>query len=242
MKAAKDYIVFPLDVPTHDDAMGYVEQLKDCVGLFKVGLELFISVGPPILASIQEAGGAGIFLDLKLHDIPATVQRAFSAASRYRPEFVTVHCDEGGESLRHVAESNPGETKILAVTVLTSLDSNKLKQMGFEERYAENISALALLRARLAKDAGCHGVVCSGLEVAGIKAELGPQFIAVTPGIRPKWTVVDGDDQKRIVTPGDAVRGGADYVVIGRPIRDAENPQHAAQRTADEIAEALDRG
>jgi orotidine-5'-phosphate decarboxylase len=220
--------------------MGYVNQLKDHVGLFKVGLELFISEGPTVLRAIQEAGGAGIFLDLKLHDIPATVQRAFLAASRYHPQFVTVHCDEGGDSLRVVAESNPGETQILAVTVLTSLDSKKLKGMGFDEAYAANISVLALLRARLAKEAGCHGVVCSGLEVAGIKGELGPDFIAVTPGIRPLWSVVDGDDQKRIVTPAQAVQRGADYVVIGRPIRDAASPTDAARRTADEIAQALD--
>lgn len=239
MKTAKDWIVFPLDVPTLGEAMGYVDQLKDHVGLFKVGLELFISEGPRILESIREAGGAGIFLDLKLHDIPATVQRAFLAASRYQPQFITVHCDEGGESLRRVAESNPGETKILAVTVLTSLDSHKLKGMGFDATYANDISALALLRARLAKEAGCHGVVCSGLEVAGMKDELGSDFIAVTPGIRPLWSVVDRDDQKRIVTPGDAVRDGADYVVIGRPIRDAAKPRDAAQRIADEIDQVL---
>jgi len=240
MRAAKDYIVFSLDVPTYEDAMGYVDQLKDHVGLFKVGLELFISEGPPILTSIREAGGAGIFLDLKLHDIPATVQRAFMAASRYRPHFVTVHCDEGGESLKQVAKTNPGGTKILAVTVLTSLDQTKLRGMGFDGEYASNISALVLLRARLAKEAGCHGVVCSGLEVAGIKEELGPDFVTVTPGIRPMWSVVDRDDQKRIVTPADAVQRGADYVVIGRPIRDAPNPRDAAKRVADEIDQALD--
>lgn len=236
MKNPKDYIIFPLDLPGYDQAMSYVDLLKEHVGLFKVGLELFISEGPDILKSIKEAGGAGIFLDLKLHDIPATVQRAFMAASLHGPEFVTVHCDEGGEILRSVAENNPGGTKILAITVLTSLNQKKLKDLGFTPKYTEDLTALVLLRARMAKEAGCHGVVCSGLEVGMIRRELGPELIAVTPGIRPAWSVVTQDDQKRIVTPADAVKNGADYIVVGRPIRDAKNPADAAKRVADEIA------
>ncbi len=239
MKQAKDYIVFPLDLPDYDKAMSYVEALKDHIGLFKVGLELFISQGPDILKSIREAGGAGIFLDLKLHDIPVTVQRAFMAASVHGPEFVTVHCDEGEEILRGVAENNPAGTKILAITVLTSLDQEKLRALGYRHEYANHISALVLQKARIAKAAGCHGVVCSGLEVAAIKRELGTELIAVTPGIRPAWSIVDQDDQKRIVTPADAVRNGSDYVVIGRPIRDAKDPADAAKRVGEEIAEAF---
>jgi orotidine-5'-phosphate decarboxylase len=239
MKQPKDYIIFPLDLPTYDQAMSYVEKLKDHVGLFKVGLELFISQGPDILKSIRGAGDAGIFLDLKLHDIPATVQRAFVAASVHGPEFVTVHCEEGEEILKSVAENNPGDTKILAITVLTSLNKVKLRALGYAEKYTADLSALVLLKARMAKAAGCHGVVCSGLEVAMIKRELGSELIAVTPGIRPAWSVVDQDDQKRIVTPADAIRNGSDYVVIGRPIRDAKNPAEAAIRIEDEIASAL---
>ena len=239
MKQPKDYIIFPLDLPTYDQAMSYVEKLKDHVGLFKVGLELFISQGPNILKSIRGAGDAGIFLDLKLHDIPATVQRAFMAASQHGPEFVTVHCDEGEEMLKSVAENNPGDTKILAVTVLTSLNQEKLRALGYAEKYSEDLSALVLLRARMSKAAGCHGVVCSGFEVAMIKREMGSELIAVTPGIRPAWSIVDQDDQKRIVTPADAIRNGSDYVVIGRPIRDAKNPAEAAIRIGEEIASAL---
>lgn len=238
MKEPKDYIVFPLDLPDYDQAMSYVERLKEHVGLFKVGLELFISQGPGIIKSIHNAGSARVFLDLKLHDIPATVRRAFMAACQYGPEFVTVHCDEGGEILRSVAENNPGNTKILAITVLTSLDQNKLRELGYAEKFTEDLSALVLLRARLAKAAGCHGVVCSGLEVAMIKSEFGPDLLAVTPGIRPAWSVVNQDDQERIVTPADAVKNGADYVVIGRPIRDAKNPMDAAKRVAEEIGTA----
>lgn len=239
MKQPKDYIVFPLDLPSYDQAMSYVDRLKDQVGLFKVGLELFISQGPRILQSILDIGGAGIFLDLKLHDIPATVKRAFMAASKYRPRFMTIHCDEGEELLKSVAENNPGNTKILAVTVLTSLDQKKLKELGYDDRFSCDLSALVLLKARMAKAAGCHGVVCSGLEVAAVKRDLGPEFLAVTPGIRPAWSVVNRDDQKRIVTPSDAVKNGADYVVIGRPIRDAKDPAEAAMRVAEEIGSAL---
>jgi len=242
MKEPKDYIVFPLDLPTYDEAMSYADRLAEHVGLFKVGLELFISQGPAIIKSLQDAGSAGIFLDLKLHDIPATVKRAFLAASRHGPEFVTVHCDEGGEILRTVAENNPGGTKILAITVLTSLDQKKLKDLGYAEEYAKDLSALVLLKARTAKEAGCHGVVCSGLEVGAIKRELGPDLVAVTPGIRPAWSVVDQDDQRRVVTPADAVKNGADYVVVGRPIRDAKRPSDAAKRVAEEIEDVFLKG
>ena len=239
MKRAKDYIIFPLDVSTSEEALKYVDLLGDHVGLFKVGLELFISEGPEILKAIRAKTKAGIFLDLKLHDIPATVKRAFLAASKFRPYFVTVHCDEGGDVLKSIAEDNPGRTKILAITVLTSLDQEKLKVLGYDEKYVEDLSALVLLKARLAREAGCHGVVCSGHEVAMIREALGREMLIVTPGIRPAWAVVGSDDQKRIVTPAAAVGNGADYVVVGRPIRDAKDPLDAAKRVAGEIAGVL---
>ncbi len=239
MKQAKDYIIFPLDLPEFDEALRYVKMLKDHIGLFKVGLELFISQGPDILKAIHDAGGAGIFLDLKLHDIPATVKRAFLAACRYSPELVTVHCDEGGESLKDIAQSNPSGTRILAVTVLTSLNVKNLSQLGYRDEFTRDLSDLVILKARIAKEAGCHGVVCSGHEVGRVKKELGQDLIAVTPGIRPEWSIVNGDDQKRIVTPGIAVQRGADYIVVGRPIRDADSPADAAQKVADEIGAVL---
>jgi len=238
MKKGKDYIIFPLDVSTYDQAMKYVALLKDHVGLFKVGLELFISQGPDIIRSIRDEGG-GIFLDLKLHDIPATVKRAFMAASHYGPEFVTVHCDEGGEVLKSVAENNPGNTKILAITVLTSLDQKKLKELGYSQKYSKDLSSLVLLKARMASEAGCHGIVCSGHEVAMVKRKLGDELLIITPGIRPAWSLVSQDDQKRIVTPADAVNNGADYIVVGRPIRDAKAPADAAKKVAEEIESAL---
>jgi len=239
MKRPKDYIIFPLDVPSRDEAMQYVYRLKDHVGLFKVGLELFISEGPGILKSISDAGAPGIFLDLKLHDIPATVSRAFLAATKYRPVFVTIHCDEGEGILKAVARDNPAGTKILAITVLTSLGSESLRLLGFDPRFENRMVDLVLLRARTARNAGCHGIVCSGHEVAAIKEEFGDDLIIVAPGIRPLWGEVAQDDQARIVTPQRAVRDGADYIVVGRPIRDAPDPATAARRVADDIGSAL---
>lgn len=239
MRKPSDYIIFPLDVPDFDQAMKFVNQLKDHVGLFKVGLELFISQGPAILKAIYETAGSKVFLDLKLHDIPATVKRAFLAASTFNPEFVTVHCDGGDALLKDVAEKNPGGTKILAVTVLTSMNRNNLKDLGYDEKYINDLSSLVLRRAKIAANAGCHGVVCSGHEVRTIKNELGEGLIVVTPGIRPEWSLVKGDDQKRIVTPQMAVQDGSDYLVIGRPIRDAVNPVDAAKKVAEEILKGI---
>jgi orotidine-5'-phosphate decarboxylase len=234
----KDYIIFPLDVSTREEALKYVRVLKDRVGLFKVGLELFVSQGPDILKALKDVTPAGIFLDLKLHDIPETMRRAYLAASEYKPEFVTVHCDAGEGFLREVAGSNPGRTRILAVTLLTSLNSQNLARLGYREEYVRDLLKLVLLRSRIAREAGCQGVVCSGHEVAAVKREL-PELIAVTPGIRPAWSLVGKDDQKRVVTAADAVRAGADYIVVGRPIRDAKDPAEAAGRVAEEIESAL---
>jgi orotidine-5'-phosphate decarboxylase len=238
-REAKDYIVFPLDVPTPDEAVRFVRLLADRVGLFKVGLELFIASGPDIVREIHGIAGRKVFLDLKLHDIPATVRRSFLAASRHGPRFVTVHCDQGGGLLREVAEDNPGGTRILAVSLLTSLGPEDLERLGHRERYVRDPSSLVLEKARIASEAGCHGLICSGWEAARVKQELGDDFVVMTPGIRPEWTLVDGDDQKRVVTPRRAVTAGADYLVVGRPIRDSEDPAVAAERIAEEISDVL---
>lgn len=235
-RQAKDYIVFPLDLPDYEQAMPYVEKLSPHVGLFKVGLELFVSQGPSVIRSIKNAGPAEVFLDLKLHDIPATMKRAFMAASRHGVRFVTAHCDAGDRALREISNISDGQTQILAVTVLTSMDQQALLNIGYAPRYANDISSLVLLRAQMAKHAGCHGIVCSGKEIGQMRRALGPDFVMVTPGIRPSWAVVGNDDQKRIVTPAQAVEAGADYIVIGRPIRDAKDPADAAKRVAEEIA------
>jgi orotidine-5'-phosphate decarboxylase len=239
MKKAKDHLIFPLDVSSYDEAMQYVELLREHVGVFKVGLELFVRVGPKILSAIKERSDAGIFLDLKFHDIPATVTGAFLAASAYGITFTTVHCDEGEDLLRSVVANNPSGVKILAITVLTSLDSNNLKELGYQDKYTADITELVMLKARMAQDAGCSGVVCSGLEVERVKAELGKDFITVIPGIRPPWSIVGTDDQKRIITPDQAIKKGADYIVVGRPIRTAKRPAEAAKRVVDDIEMAM---
>lgn len=234
----KDRIIFPLDVPDCDSAMPLVEKLTGRVGLFKVGLELFIGEGPGIVEKINEAGDTEVFLDLKLHDIPVTITRALKTAAKLSPVFITVHCEQGEGFLKSVSEMFP-ETRFFGITLLTSLGANHLEKLGLRPEYVNDMSRLVVSRALIAKEAGCHGVVCSGLEAAKVRAALGPEMAVVTPGIRPRWSLVKGDDQRRIVTPSDAIRAGADYIVVGRPIRDAEDPAEAASRVAEEIASAL---
>ncbi|MEW6672997.1 MAG: orotidine-5'-phosphate decarboxylase [Thermodesulfobacteriota bacterium] len=234
MRPSKDYIIFPLDVPTAAEARRYVELLTDEVGMFKVGLELFVRSGPEIVKLIQDCGPAGIFLDLKLHDIPATVAGAMKVIADYCVRFVTVHCGESPAMLQAAVSASGGSVGVLGVTVLTSVSPDDIRAAGFSPEYAGDLSALVMKRAAMARAAGCTGIVCSGLEVQSVKAKFGKDFIAVTPGIRPLWDA-GKDDQKRITTPARAVKDGADYLVIGRPIRNAQNPREAARRIAEEI-------
>jgi len=235
----RDFIIFPLDVPSMASAKQYIAQLTDHVGLFKVGLELFIRSGPEIVRYIHQSGTAGVFLDLKLHDIPATVSRAMASIADLGVVFATVHCGENREMLDAAVIGGGGKVGVLGVTVLTSVSGADLRTAGFQEPYAADVSRLVLKRAAEAHAAGCTGVICSGREVERIKSHVGKDFIAVTPGIRPSREADGHDDQKRVTTPADAVKRGADYLVIGRPIRDAKNPKQAAVRIADEIASVL---
>lgn len=235
MKSAKSYIIFPLDVPSEDSAKKWVKQLSRHVGLFKVGLELFVRTGPGLVRWILESGNAGVFLDLKFHDIPATVSRAMSGIAELGATFTTVHCGETPAMLKAAVEAGEKKVGVLGVTVLTSVSGADIRQAGFCPEYGEDISKLVMKRAAMAHAAGCAGVVCSGQEAAVIKKAFGKDFITVTPGIRPAWDGVSADDQQRITTPAQAVRNGADYLVIGRPIRNAADPQSAAARIADEI-------
>ncbi len=239
MRQAKDYIVFPLDVSSADEAKSFVELLADHVGLFKVGLELFIRSGPDIVRFINAAGTAGVFLDLKLHDIPATVSRAMAGIAELEIQFATVHCGETTKMLEAAVNSSRGRVQILGVTVLTSVTAEDVRTAGYRPDFYENLSAMVLQKAGMAKSAGCAGVVCSGLETAMIKAHFGTEFITVTPGIRPPWSLGEKDDQKRITTPAQAVQNGSDYLVIGRPIRDASDSRAAAVRIAEEIASVI---
>ncbi|MBW2092289.1 MAG: orotidine-5'-phosphate decarboxylase [Deltaproteobacteria bacterium] len=232
----RDRLIFPLDVPDSDSAIHLVERLRDQVGFFKIGLELFCREGPAIVKEVKAltSGRTGIFLDLKLHDIPNTVRGAMAAVQAMGVDLVTVHAGEGQGMLR-AAKEVPGETKVLAVTVLTSLNLAGGRDLGLALEYTQP-QALVLLRARHARQAGCDGVVCSGQETAAVRDAVGPEMLIVTPGIRPSWSVMEKDDQKRIVTPAQAIRDGADYLVVGRPIREASDPAKAAARVVEEIA------
>jgi orotidine-5'-phosphate decarboxylase len=239
MRQAKDYIIFPLDVASEDEARRYVELLADHVGLFKVGLELFIRCGPQIVRFINSAGSAGVFLDLKLHDIPATVFRAMGAIADLGVHFATVHCGETPKMLETAVAGSRGQVRILGVTVLTSVSAEDIETAGYRSEFYPDLSGLVLKRARMAQKAGCAGVVCSGLEALAIKQQIGVDFITVTPGIRPSWAAGKKDDQQRVTTPARAVENGSDYLVIGRPIRDAAAPREAARRVAEEIQAVL---
>jgi len=239
MRQAKDYIIFPLDVASDEEARRYVGLLADHVGLFKVGLELFIRSGPQIVRFIKSAGTAGVFLDLKLHDIPATVSRAMEGVADQGVDFATVHCGEAPQMLEAAVAGSRDKVSLLGVTVLTSVSAEDIATAGYRSEFYPDMSGLVLKRARMAREAGFSGVVCSGLETAAIKKQIGTDFVAVTPGIRPAWAAGRRDDQQRITTPAQAVGNGSDYLVIGRPIRDAADPREAAGRVAEEIQGVL---
>lgn len=225
--------MFPLDVPTLADAEALVELLHQEVGVFKVGLELFTAAGPAALRA-SHARGRRVFLDLKLHDIPATVERAVASAVRLGAAYLTVHASGGPEMLQAAARAaRDTQLTLLAVTMLTSADEHTLSAIGLGGTMSDAVSRLA----RLAIDNGINGLVCSAAECPRLRLELGEDVILVTPGVR-----MEGDaaqDQKRVATPAGALAAGADLLVVGRPIRDAASPLMAAGRVVQEIARAL---
>lgn len=237
-KTGKDYMVFPLDFASVKEASSYVRLLDGHVGMFKIGLELFIDQGPSVVAMIRELSRARIFLDLKLHDISATVKRAMGRVANLGVDLVTVHC-ASAHMLEMAVEGGGGKTGVLGVTLLTDNDSGMIQAGGFKEMFVKNPDELVLLRARMALAAGCAGVVCSGREASQVKSGISRNFLAVTPGIRPEWSLLENDDQKRVTTPAQAVKQGSDLLVIGRPIRDAADPGAAAQKVVQEIDAAL---
>ena len=239
MKQPMDYLVFPLDVPTVASAREYIELLGSSVGMFKVGLELFTKAGPDIIAFIKKATDARIFLDLKLHDIPVTVQRAMAVIADLGVDFVTVHCSDSRDMLTAAVSGAGGKVGVLGVTVLTSVSGDDLKAAGYRDEFVVDMQQLVMKRAVMAVETGCTGIVCSGLEVGTIKKRFGKDLVAVTPGIRPAWEPAGSDDQKRVVTPAVAVGDGSDYLVIGRPIRDADDPVKAAKKITAEIKSGL---
>lgn len=234
----KDRIILALDVDTHEEAIKLVKELAPYVGAFKIGMQLYNSIGPTIVQEVNQLGGR-VFVDLKFHDIPNTVGAAGKVLTRLQCHMFNVHAAGGREMMQRVA----GEVKkeaaalgiepplVLAVTVLTSISEQQLK----EEMYVEglNVRELVVKWAVMAKESGLDGVVCSPREITAIRDACGAEFKIVTPGIRPSWS--EANDQKRITTPWDALDMGADYMVIGRPITQADNPRAAAMRIIEEL-------
>ncbi len=231
---ARERLIFALDVPDTQRARALVETLGESVAFYKVGLELFLTDGFFEFIEWLKARDKKIFVDLKLFDVPATVGRAVARLAERDVDFLTVHGNQG--IMQAAAEAKHGRLKILAVAALTSLDQGDLDDLGFDC----SIETLVLSRARRAFAAGCDGVVSSGLEVAALREYAPQKLIAVTPGIRPVANDDDqNDDQKRIMTPTQAIESGATYLVVGRPIRDADDPKAAADSIQAEIAAAL---
>ncbi|MEI6214818.1 MAG: orotidine-5'-phosphate decarboxylase [Desulfuromonadales bacterium] len=227
-------IIFALDVHGLDEIDRWSGLLAGRVGMFKIGKELFTSCGPAAVKAVQRHGGQ-VFLDLKYHDIPNTVARAMVEAARMGVQLTNLHALGGAEMMEAAVAAvqkefgDAARPKLLAVTVLTSSTVETLRQVGIEHSVPDMVVRLA----RLAQASGMDGVVASPLEIGLIREACGPGFLIVTPGVRPSFSAAD--DQKRIMTPSQAVQAGADYLVIGRPIASAADPLQAAELIRDEI-------
>lgn len=234
VSSARQRLAFPLDFPTLDAARPIVDRVAAEVGVLKVGLELFVRYGPDAVSFARERV-PDVFLDLKLHDIPATVDRAVASAAALGARWITVHATGGPKMVEaaatRAAREGTGLT-VLAVTVLTSLDEGDLRATGISRSPADQALALA----EMAHRAGARGFVCSPLEARAFRAALGADVDLVTPGVRPAGAATG--DQKRVSSPGDAIRNGSSLLVVGRPIRDAPDPAAAARSIVGEIAEA----
>ncbi|MCZ6559340.1 MAG: orotidine-5'-phosphate decarboxylase [Gammaproteobacteria bacterium] len=227
----EERLIFAMDVPNTDRARALATELGDSVRFYKLGLELMMSGGYFELLDWLVASDKQVFVDLKFFDVPATVASAVRRLNNRGITFTTVH---GNQSIMESAAEAKGDVKILAVTVLTSLDRGDLDDLGF----ACNVEDLVLSRARRALEAGCDGVVSSGLEAPRLREFIDHRLLVVTPGIRP----VDNrpaDDQKRVVSVEQAFSNGADYIVVGRPIRDADSPREAAEGIQKSIAKSF---
>ena len=224
-------VLVALDVPTKERAVELAAQLEPHVGGFKIGLELFCACGPGI---VDEIGPHRTFLDLKFHDIPNTVAAAARGAARLGVKIFNVHCLGGLEMMRtacDAAREVDPNVQVIGVTILTSHDSGSLQNLGLNESPRDAVRRLS----SLARAAGLDGVVCSAREILPVRAACGDDFLLVTPGIRPQNTNLG--DQKRVLTPSEALKAGADYLVVGRPITGAANPVAAARSLFDEASE-----
>jgi orotidine-5'-phosphate decarboxylase len=229
MTNAKDKLIVALDLPCYEDARALVNRLGDTVTFYKIGLELLFSDGLSLASELKQEGKR-VFLDLKFLDIGNTVERAVASAARLGVDFITIHGPDT-KTLKAAVRGRAGsDLKLLAVTVLTSLDQNDLDEQGIPL----TPGALVLSRARLAQNAGVDGVIASGQEAAAVRAKTGPEFLIVTPGIRLPGG--DTGDQARITTPEEALRDGANHLVVGRPINAAKDPKAAAEAFLARIA------
>jgi orotidine-5'-phosphate decarboxylase len=238
-KELAEKIIIALDVDSKDEALSLVKELAQAE-IFKVGLTLFTSQGPSLIREIQNLGKK-IFLDLKLHDIPSQIAGALKAGVGLGVRMMTLHASGGREMMARAAESARQESEklgrprplLLAVTVLTSLKEDQLRDIGMSDGIFEQVLRLA----KMAEQEGMDGVVCSPLEIDVIKKNLGQNFLVVSPGIRPEWAAAQ--DQKRILTPSQAIQMGVDYMVIGRPVTKAPSPSKAFLRILEELHDAI---
>jgi orotidine-5'-phosphate decarboxylase len=218
-------VAVALDAPDLETAARWADLVTPHVSTVKIGLELYLRYGPDVVATIRGASGVSVFLDLKLHDIPATVAGAARSVARLRPEVLTVHASGGPDVIRAATEAAPG-TKIAAVTLLTSLNEDQLGRIGVTGNVHDTVLRLAVL----AVEAGAQGIVCSPREVSAVRDEVGPGITLITPGVRPAGSAAY--DQARVATPEEAVKAGSDLLVIGRPITGAPDPGAAAAAVA----------
>lgn len=229
----KGSVIVALDVETFDRAQKLVKELSGVIRFFKVGSELFTSCGPPIVDMIRKRGGE-VFLDLKFHDIPNTVASAVRTAASLNVFMCNVHAQGGRRMMEEavrVRDASRASMRLLAVTVLTSMNEGDLKEIGVSERLPDHVLRLA----GLAKESGLDGVVCAGTDIRSVRELGGEDFMIVTPGVRPSWAAPQ--DQKRVIAPKEALGNGADFVVIGRPIIQAEKPLEAARKVLMEIGD-----
>jgi orotidine-5'-phosphate decarboxylase len=226
----RDRLIVAADLSTRDEILALADELHGVAGAIKIGLQAFVANGPALVREIV-AGGVRVFLDLKIHDIPNTAQHAATEAARSGASMVTIHAAGGTAMMRACVDALSTDSPLLlGVTILTSLDDEELQRIGFHGTALEN----AVRLAKLARDAGLRGIVASPRETAAIREACGRDLVIVTPGIRPAGA--DSGDQRRTLSPRDAIASGADYLVVGRPITAAKNRREAAQKILDEIA------
>jgi orotidine-5'-phosphate decarboxylase len=229
MTKAAEKIIVALDVPTKTEALELVEKLRGQISFFKIGLQLYTGEGPEIVRSVSSTGSK-VFLDLKLHDIPNTVARAVESVERLGVQMLTIHLSGGSEMIRAAIAARANNTLLLGVTVLTSSTEETLREIGVQDKVDDQVLRLA----KLGVDAGIDGIVTSPHEIKPIRREFGDKIKIIVPGIRPSGA--EANDQKRTMTPRDALEAGADYLVVGRPITACRNPNEAVAQILEEMS------